>query len=201
MLAISTSSEVDAVCHGEKWTWGNGSYRNVKYGPESRATYNSLLYKGNCLSTSATMCKRESVIDVGCFSEGLDLVTAEDYDLWLKLAKSNSKFVFTSQVLGEYRIHPAGNSQVIKKNVLATLAVIEIHKNTCEDLGILSSILYRRAKALVFLGGVRGMQSQNAYGEAFRFLSMSLYEYPFILRTYLTLFHFIPISFQNQLKN
>ncbi len=195
MLAITTSN-ADAICHGEKWNWEGGSCRDVKYGPESRATYNSLLFNGNCISTSATICRRQSVLDVGGFSEDLDLVTAEDYDLWLKLAKSNNKFIFKSEVFGEYRIHPGGNSQAIKKNVSATLSVIEMHKNSRDDIGFFKSILYRRAKALIFLGGVRGMQSQHAYDEAFGFLVKSLYEFPFILRTYLALaFNYLPSRF------
>lgn len=188
------ASNADAICHGEKWNWENGSSRDVKYGPESRSTYDSLLFNGNCISTSATICRRQSVTDVGGFSEDLDLVTAEDYELWLKLARSNNKFIFKSEVLGEYRIHPGGSSQAIKKNVSAILMVIHNHIKSRTDIGFLKSILYRRAKALVLLGGARGMQSQHVFGEAFGLLLKSLYEFPFILRTYLALaFNLLPI--------
>src|SRR6266508_3844467 len=44
---------VDVVCHAEVWTKNGQAVRKVRYGPERRATFQSMLYEGNCVSTSA----------------------------------------------------------------------------------------------------------------------------------------------------
>lgn len=197
-ISALSESEADAICHGEKWRWDNGVSRDVEYGPESKSDYCSLLFKGNCISTSATICRRSAVLDVGCFSEDTDLVTAEDYDLWLKLAKADKKFIFISKILGEYRIHPDGNSQAIRKNISAIISVIDRHIRKFKEHGILDALLYRRAKALVFLGGARAMQKQRTRNDVPELLFQSICQYPFILRTYLQIIIILlPLRIQN----
>ena len=74
----------DLVCHGLRW-FGNGRERDKFYGPVHRATFAALLDRGNCIATSATVVSKDLVALVGGVSEEPEIITAEDYHLWLKL--------------------------------------------------------------------------------------------------------------------
>ena len=54
---IRLAEGCDLVCHGESWVRDGGDSREVLYGPESRATFNALLFEGNCISTSAVVVR------------------------------------------------------------------------------------------------------------------------------------------------
>jgi len=55
------------VCHGEMWINSDLSTRAVMYGPVSRADYQSLLFRGNCISTSTTFIETELLRSVNGF--------------------------------------------------------------------------------------------------------------------------------------
>jgi len=186
-LAALRDAAAEAVCHAERWVGDNGYCRDVEYGPERRASYKSLLFDGNCISTSAVMVCREPLSKAGGFGESEEIVTAEDYDLWLRLAKAGARFIFLPEVLGEYRIHPGGNSQAVTKNVHATLAVIERQLITFKPKGMMRKILARRARALTLYGGGRIFQRQQQYLQAFRLFGKALLEFPLIGRLYIAL--------------
>ena len=181
-------TDADAVCHGECWTRPDGYNRDVAYGPETRASYKSLLYDGNCISTSAVVVRRCLLEKVGLFSEEQNLVTAEDYDLWLKLSKNRMKILFISDILGEFRIHPDGNSQSVMRNTSSIMNVIEKHYSELKEKTVLDKFRFKRAKSLVLYGGGRGLQKQNHRYDAFKLFLQSILMYPFILRVYMAVF-------------
>ena len=101
------TNKVSALCHGEHWYHeATGRTRDVKYGRAKKQTLKELFMHGNCISTSAVMIKRSIFEQVGGFDQNPDLVTVEDYDMWLKLAQNRVYFSFIEQILGTYRIHP-----------------------------------------------------------------------------------------------
>lgn len=51
------------------------------------------------------LVKREKVLNVGGFSENLDIQNVEDYHLWLKLLMTNCMFYSSGRILAKYRIH------------------------------------------------------------------------------------------------
>jgi teichuronic acid biosynthesis glycosyltransferase TuaG len=177
----------NAVCHAERWLGVNGYKRDVLYGPESRATYRSLLFKGNTISTSAVVVRRSVLEDVGLFSEQPEMVTAEDYDLWIRIVKSGTNFVFIPTVLGIYRIHPDGNSQAVLKNVYAILTVIENQFREHKQIGILEKLHRRRAKGIVLYGGGRTFQKQGFRLSAFKLFALAWIKFPFFTRLYLAI--------------
>jgi len=187
-LSVFDAHSVDIVCHGELWMDSDGYRREVTYGPESRASYESLLVRGNSLSTSAVVVRHSLILDVNGFSESSDFITAEDYDLWLKFAKRGVSFSFLFDILGEYRIHPDGNSQAIIKNVDATLAVISHHFSTLDQFGFWKkSWLFRKSKARVIYGGGRGFQRQRNLSQAFNMFVKSICVFPFSLLPYVAI--------------
>lgn len=119
-------SGYDMVCHGEYFFKdGSDKFIATQYGPENRCRFEAMMTRGNCLSTSAIVVKK-SVLDLtGLFDESLDLVTAEDFDLWLRAAKSGIKIGIIDLMLGYYRLHSSSASASNVRNAAATLAVLE----------------------------------------------------------------------------
>lgn len=117
----------DLFCHAEEWFDEHSRVKQVAYGPKKSANYKSLLYFGNKISTSATIVRRFCLNEVGGFSENPKYITVEDYDLWMRIAEKTSKFVFTNEVLGTYRVHAKGSSRFLKSHRLAEFNVVRNH--------------------------------------------------------------------------
>ena len=116
------------VCHGEyHFVDGSSDRKPVIYGPEEDTSYYRLLAKGNCLSTSAIVVRRAVLEKVGSFEVISEINTAEDFDLWLRLSKSNCRMAILRDMLGSYRLHPASASASQLRNSKASLKVIEKH--------------------------------------------------------------------------
>lgn len=174
----------DVVCHGEAWIKENAPARIVMYGPQSRTRYLSLLYEGNCLSTSAMVVRKSALDKVGGFSEDSQMVTAEDYELWLRLAREGCSFVLIEEVLGEYRLHGGNQSKAVMRNMCAELAVLEKHFADIPSRGGRSSWRRRKRFALAYYGAARGLQADGQHGSALHWLVISLNTYPGIARAY-----------------
>lgn len=177
-----------AVCHNERWVTDQGYSRDVKYGPESRATYNSLLYDGNCISTSAVVVSRQALKNVNNFSVFPEYVNAEDYDLWMKLVKSGANFVFVDKLLGEFRIHPGGNTQSVLKSTNATISVIDSHYKSIGRKDLKRRFHHRKSVATALYGGGRLMQKQNQRLGALKLFVKSLITFPFKPYLYIAIF-------------
>ena len=63
--------------------------------------YEDLLYNGNTIITSSVMIKKDKLVGLS-FSESIDKVGWEDYDLWIKLSAGGLKFKFINNILGYY---------------------------------------------------------------------------------------------------
>jgi len=176
-----------AVCHAERWIYMDNSEKDIQYGPSSKTSYNSLLYNGNKISTSAVVVKTEILHKVGMFSEEKKIVTAEDYDLWLNIVRSGEQFTFLTNVLGVYRIHPNGSSQLISKNISAILKVIENHHSLKETVTVLESLYYRRAISLMLCSGGRSFQKNGNFLGALKIFFFSWKKNPFSLRLYVSI--------------
>ncbi len=174
----------DLVCHGERWL-GNGRDRQVMYGPESRATYHSLLFDGNCLSTSAIVMKRENAIAAGGFLEEPEIVTAEDYDFWLRLARAGARIGFVNEFLGEYTIHSGNQTRGVLRHMDAVLAVLERHLSYASENGTaFPGWLARKRRAIAYYSGARGLQDEGCHREAWKYFAQSVVTWPFYAKIY-----------------
>ena len=115
------------ICHGEKWINSDLSTREIMYGPANRATYLSLLFRGNCISTSATCIDTVLLRSVDGFDESTEIVTAEDYDLWMRLAATNPKTVFIPEILGEFHRLSDSASSAVLRNLSSERVVLQKH--------------------------------------------------------------------------
>ena len=179
-------AHADVVCHGENWISNNMHPRQILYGPQKNAQYARLLYRGNCVSTSATLVRKDLLIEVRGFSTELEYITAEDYDLWLKFAHRKSRFAFIPEILGEFRQHQLGASSAVERHLRSELAVITSHHKT-NRISIGNAIRFRRRRAKVFYSAgrthMRGANSQ----QAIRFLLRAIAVYPFYSRPYVAM--------------
>ena len=172
----------DLVCHAEVWVGPRGQRRTVRYGPEARATYESLLFDGNCISTSAVVMRRERAERACCFSVQPEFVTAEDYELWLKLARDGAKIGFIDEVLGEYLIHEGNQSRTALRNMQAVMAVFEHHLAALA--GCISARRMRRREAVILYSGARGLQDSDQYRQAWPYFFRAVRRYPWVPRFY-----------------
>tara|TARA_B100001996_G_C18645635_1_gene587291 strand:+ start:140 stop:1030 length:891 start_codon:yes stop_codon:yes gene_type:complete len=166
----------EAVCHGEKWKYHNKTI-NKSYGPVHNFSSHKLLLRGNCISLSAIIIKRENIINAGCFSIDKKIITAEDYDLWIKLAKDNLKLLFIENILGTFEIHKNSESSNISKNTNATLNVIIKHFNNNKKLNEALSNCWKVSGKNYYKNG----SNLNAIKSFIKSLRYNLFDYKLYL--------------------
>ena len=127
-IAIETlEMGYDLVCHGEKWVWQNGRVKSANYGRHRKLDYEDLLLRGNCLSTSAVSAKTSVLLATRGFSEKIEMVTVEDYDLWLRIALDGYSIKTIDNCLGIYRVHDGNSISQIGVYLGAMTAVLNNH--------------------------------------------------------------------------
>ena len=181
------ASGYDLVCHGEVWVSerdGVRRLREVSYGPEARASFESLLFEGNCISTSAVVARRQYLEAVGGFDESEALNTAEDYHLWLKLARAGAKIGFVREMLGEFRIHAGNNSKAALRNMRAVRTAFEELYAEMATSSITTRVHAWRRRAILDYSGGRGLQENGEHREACPWFLKAILRWPFIPKFY-----------------
>jgi glycosyltransferase involved in cell wall biosynthesis len=69
--------------------------------PESRI-FEDLIVNGNALPNSSVVVRKQILHEIKGFDENRNLIAAEDYDAWLRVAKISEKFEIIPQTLGYY---------------------------------------------------------------------------------------------------
>ena len=72
--------------------------------PEGRVTFLELVNAERSLITSGVVVRRDLVLEVGLFDEALR--NAQDFDLWLRLARHGARLAYQRKVLLSYRSRP-----------------------------------------------------------------------------------------------
>jgi GT2 family glycosyltransferase len=185
----------DVVCHGENWISDSSVTRAIFYGPAEKATYRNLLFRGNCISTSATLINKGLLERLLGFSENPSFVTAEDYELWIRISRTTTKFVFIHEILGEYRRHGESASSSVDKHLAAEIAVVNHHVEQMNPtFRVLVLARHRRAKALYSAG--RTHMRDGRPGSALSFFVKTLTQSPMFFRTYIA----ITLTFINLIR-
>lgn len=149
-IGVLNNESADVVCHSETWKGPNYQSRLVHYGPTNRSTFKNLVLRGNCLSTSATLMSKKKFLDVAGFREDAQINTAEDYDLWIRLAQAGANFTFLRKNLGVWRVHEAGSSRSLIASRVAAYRVFETYvKVVTKNIGF-----WRSVRVLKFAGSI-----------------------------------------------
>jgi len=71
----------------------------------------NLLLMGNPIANSGVVVRKSLLIKVGGISQEPEMVAAEDYNTWLKIASITNSFFYISKSLGGCLVHEQGMSQ------------------------------------------------------------------------------------------
>jgi len=163
---INNNPNVILVCHDE-WCVVYGERKNrLKYGPAGKDLYERLLFKGNCLSTSAVCLRRDVAIETSGFSERNDYFSAEDYEYWIRLSQLG-EVVFINEILGEWCVHDSNDSVTNpQKHANAIIAVSEYHFGLWLNKypNSINKIKYARGKTYVYVGRI--LQKGSLFSKA-----------------------------------
>lgn len=104
---IKLNSEINFICHNEKYLKSDGSISYLKYSKkyDKNKSLEKQLFLENIFSTSAVTCKKNMFLNEYFFDE--NLMSAQDYEIWLRLSKK-IKLYFLKDFLGTY-IERKGN--------------------------------------------------------------------------------------------
>ncbi|MDF1683519.1 MAG: glycosyltransferase [Legionellaceae bacterium] len=155
--------EVDVICHFEEVQRADGSSKVLRHGPYT--TYFDLLFKGNTLSPSATCVRRSMLNSVGLFSLDEMGHGAEDWDLWLNLAKQNARIHYIEAVLGTYILYGNNMSEApdfYKKGRY----VFESHVSNLSSLSSDVSVLIKGARSIHELYAAKSHATHKKYKAA-----------------------------------
>ena len=122
-LIYEEQPDIDVIYHAAMEIMPNETRKKTKHLPLPIHAYTFLLLYGNQLITSATSVKKRSIKEAGYFSTDMQYNSAEDYDLWLKLARNSAKFYYIDEIYGEY-----------KKSTASISSKLLYHSNKCYNV-------------------------------------------------------------------
>jgi hypothetical protein len=88
-------------------------------------------------------------------------VGSEDYDLWLRLAKSGARFAFVDEMLGEYLLHTGNSSRAIRSIIDSQLAVLARHFADIPCDSVRERLRRSRRLGLMFYAIARSLQDDG----------------------------------------
>lgn len=146
---------VDVLGHHLSMFRGDQEVRVHRSGPLAATDYRALLYDGPCLTPSAALVRRDWLGRVGGYSEDPAYRTAEDWDLWLKLARDGARFAILDAVLTDYRVHEASSSRSVEAHRDASLRILADHMAAMDPVTDADRRGQRNRAALVCYGAAR----------------------------------------------
>tara|TARA_Y100000741_G_scaffold350084_1_gene319855 strand:+ start:2108 stop:3010 length:903 start_codon:yes stop_codon:yes gene_type:complete len=180
---LRSNLDYDGICHAEYWIYPSKDKIIKKYGPKKYFSFIKLLTRGNSVSLSAMIIKKNCILAASSFSEDKKLITAEDYDLWIKLTKNNINITFTDQALGYYQIHDSSESSNILRNTKAIAYVIESHlKDNKKLLKISLANCWKNAGKQFYLN-CSNYESYKAYLKSIRYDYINIKVYFLLITT------------------
>ena len=148
--------------------------------------YEQLLFKGNCLSTSAVCLRSDIAIRTGGFSERKDFVTVEDYEYWIRLAKEG-EFIFLNEVLGEWHTHGNNHSDNVRIHAESYMAVVKFHLTNLKKINNLSERKMNDKLSKFYSNTGRIFQKGKVFPSAIQYSWNAIKKNPFHLKAWLIL--------------
>lgn len=178
---LDRSPLADLVCHDE-WIDNGEKLKKSTLGPYK--TYRDLLFKRNCISTSATALRRQAMNQTGWFSEDLRFNSVEDFEFWLRLAKAGTRIEYLHEILGVYRLQGQGITSNITKHIQKSLNVLDCHFATWQPNSMYYRYLMQKRRALNWRQMARGFLHASDYRQAWRYLFLALKGNPLSLKAW-----------------
>lgn len=189
-LAAATDG-VDVVSHPERFLKDGCIVHQTAPADQHRASARGLLLDGNCLSPSAILVRRQMLERAGGYCEDREIITAEDHDLWVRLALMGARMRHLAQPLADYRLHGQQNFRAVERHMNASLAVLDRHLPQLEDV---AGWRGRRAKARIIYGAARTEQKLGRGRAALALLARSAALWPVQPRLFLAAILALPTA-------
>jgi glycosyltransferase involved in cell wall biosynthesis len=113
-ICMSSSEHADLIYHNMKLYKAQEDIFLTK-GLVSRKVnspiFKDLLIRGNTIINSSVIVKKSLLEVVNGINENREIITSEDYHLWLKISQVTDRFLHLPKQLGYYTIHGQGLSQ------------------------------------------------------------------------------------------
>lgn len=177
--AFNKLTGITVVCHNEALRdASNRIVRHLNYGPYVEGMFRKLLYGGSCISTSATVIRRDVFSEVGLFRENPEFSTVEDYDLWLRLSQKH-KIYFIPQILGEYVLNKKNVTSNFEKHYKNQLCVLKANFKDEKEKTSLDYFLMLIRIMRVYLIIVKECLRSKKTGRAIKYFILALKQ-PFL---------------------
>lgn len=177
---------IGLVSHGLRWI--GKIERDVFCGPEQRATFDALLYDGSCITPTAAVVRKDLVEAVGCFSEDPEILTAEDYHFFIKLARTNIKMRFIREILGQYRVHSGNQSGSALRHLKSNLNVVDEFFPDNDERNFKACMRIRRRYCIAYYWAGRTLQQNGQFRQSLPLLFRSIRYWPFLTKNYVVMF-------------
>ncbi len=102
------NGEVDLIYHDLQIETERSKYFNRKQNKScklKKPILIDLLIKGNVISNSSVVVRKNLIREIGGINESRDLAASEDYNTWLRIASLTDRFLFLPRILGYYFLH------------------------------------------------------------------------------------------------
>lgn len=190
---FNKDSTIDILCHDLSLMRSSDgkTIKRTFFGPYQDDMYMQLLLKGNSLGISSTIIKRSVFSeDRYSFSEDERLFTVEDYDLWLRLAKSKKyRFFYLPEILGVHRVFEGSASLVnIEKQALNMLYLLNENAKEVAFYTKRLKAAIKKRKSQVLLGAALAFNYSRKFSQSQMWHLKAINEYPLYWKPYLTFF-------------
>lgn len=172
--------DVDLICHDEDVTREGRRIKTLHYGPAGPSLYERLLFRGNALSPSAVVFRRDKALAVGGFRENPEFNTVEDYDFWMRFSRV-ARFHFVDDVLGQYQLVDRAASRQIEYHHANLESLLRDHfaSYLSEHPGFIPRLRARRRLSQVYASALWQLMQRHAPAEVQRrYVVRMLREFP-----------------------
>ena len=150
-VVLNRNVNVDVVYHKVISVGCGGVNIFLKPRALKEFAYFDLLFNGNKIGISTAVVKLDKLMKVEGFS--LDCIYAEDYDLWLRLARQGANFYYIPDFLSKYIWRPDSESNKVEKMTNEKLEIFERNYRLIIKDGKYNKIYlskkYRRGKSVM----------------------------------------------------
>jgi len=109
-LQMSRHTSNYGISHHDLRLFGNRGFGRAKGRRVKGKPVVEMLTGGNPILTSSVLINRHLLESSGGFPENLEIVSAEDLALWLRIGELGAEFVYIPKALGRYRLHESSSS-------------------------------------------------------------------------------------------
>ena len=120
---INSNPEADVLYHEAIAVGLKKSDVSTRLGALKEPVYLDLLFNGNKIGISTAVIKTQRFLETEGFSK--DYSISEDYDLWLRLARKNTCFLYIPDFLSKYVWHEDSESNRVEEMTREKLEIFE----------------------------------------------------------------------------